>query len=121
MAKLQLQEGLKKETVDFINTVIKELKKNGQNNVDNYILRLLASSYNTFLECEELTIKNGLYQVVQGSNKLQPWCEMGRKAKVQVMDILDKLFLTPKSRIKADKNKKQEEDESPLMSFINGQ
>ena len=120
MAKLQLQEGLKPETIDFINTVVKELKKNGQTNVDNYILRVLASSYNTFLQCEELIITEGIYQVVNGVNKNQPWVENARKQRAQTLEILDKLNLTPKARVKLDKNKTEEETESPLLSFIQG-
>lgn len=120
MAKLQLQDGLKPETVEFINTVVKELKKNGQTNVDNYILRVLASSYNTFLQCEELIITDGIFQIVNGVNKNQPWVENARKQRAQTLEILDKLNLTPKARVKLDKNKTEEETESPLLSFIQG-
>ena len=118
MAKLELQDGLRPETISFIDCVVRELKKNGQTKVDSYILRLLASSFNTFLQCEELTIKEGLYQTVQASNKLQPWVETGRKMRAQTLDILDKLNLTPKARVKVEKNRTDDEANSPLLTFL---
>lgn len=122
MAKLTLQDGLKPETIEFINTVVKEIKKyNDKADIDNYILRVLASSYNTFLLCEDYAIEQGLFQDVGGVNKNQPWVEVARKQRAQTMEILDKLNLTPKQRAKAKDNTKEQEEESPLMSFIKGQ
>ena len=121
MAKLQLQDGLKDETKEFINTVVKELKKQqGQTNVDNYILRVLASSYETFLDCEEQAKKHGLFQLVNNVWKNAPWVEVSRKMRAQTIQILEQLFLTPKSKLKLDKNKTEDQEESPLLSFIQG-
>lgn len=120
--KIVLPEGLKEETYQFIESVQKEMKKIDKPiDTDNYILRLLANSYNTFLECEEQARTIGLFQNVNGTWKNAPWCEVSRKMKAQTIDILDRLGLTLKQRTKMKDNVKEEEVESPLMSFINGQ
>lgn len=121
MAKLQLPDNIKEEAVQFVETVVKEIRKNGITTVDNYVLRLLASTYNTYLISEDLIAKYGLIQDVNGILKNQPFIEVNRKCKAQIIEILKELNLTPKARSKVKDNNKEVEEESPLMSFINGQ
>lgn len=119
--KLQLPEGLKDETYQFINTVQKEMKKIDKPiDTDNYILRILASSFNTYLICEDLMAQYGLMQEINGVWKNMPFVEVQRKQRAQTIDILDRLGLTLKQRTKI-KDNISDDEESPLMSFINGQ
>lgn len=120
MAKLILPDNLRKESKQFIEGVIRNLKKKGTySDDDNGSLYMLAKSYDTYLMSIDKLNEEG-YIIIsdRGNQSLSPWVTVQKNAEKTVIELMRDFGLTLKSRTTLKVIADEVEEESELSKFI---
>lgn len=119
MDRIKLPEGLREETISYMNDVISRLRNNDLlDNVDKAALVMLARNYDTFLIASEDVAKNGLtFMSIRGVLQENPSVKIARDAQNSALKIMVEFGLTAKSRSKVKSQKTDEE--TPFEAFVN--
>lgn len=117
---ITLPDGLKDLTYHFMKGIINTFDKEKKlNNLDALSLYLLAGNVNSYLECEEKIVENGMVIISdRGNESLSPYAIQQQKLQSSIITILKEMGLTlgSRSKIKAiDSN----DEVSPLLAFLN--
>ncbi|WP_042372628.1 phage terminase small subunit P27 family [Bacteroides neonati] len=120
MVKFKMPIGLSEETEDFMKDVVKELnKRKAIQSIDLGALRMLATSYEMYLQSTQIMLKEGPIVMIKYEKAANPAQNIATKNYAQVMKIMTEYGLTVKSRSTISTMKSVEEDNSPLDKFIN--
>ena len=119
MVKFTMPEGLSDETQKFMRDVVKELNaRKAISNIDLGALRMLATSYEMYLQASSLLLAQGPVVMVKGEQAMNPAQNAATKSYSQVMKIMTEYGLTIKSRGNIKAMADEKEDSSPLDAFI---
>lgn len=119
MVKFKMPDMLSAETQAFMKDVIKELnKRNAIQAIDLGALRMLATSYEMYLQATEIMLNEGPIVLIKYEKAANPAQNIATKNYAQVMKIMTEYGLTVKSRSTISTMKSVEEDNSPLDEFI---
>lgn len=119
MVKFKMPDMLSSETQAFMKDVIKELnKRNAIQAIDLGALRMLATSYEMYLQATEIMLNEGPIVLIKYEKAANPAQNIATKNYAQVMKIMTEYGLTVKSRSTISTMKSVEEDNSPLDEFI---
>lgn len=121
MVKFKMPEKLSEETQDFMRDVVKELnKRKAIQAIDLGALRMLATSYEMYLQATEIMLSDGPVVMIKYEKAANPAQNIATKNYAQVMKIMTEYGLTVKSRSTISTMKTADTDSSPLDSFIKG-
>lgn len=119
MVKFNMPQGLSEETQKFMKDVVKELNaRKAISNIDLGALRMLATSYEMYLQSSSLLLAQGPVVIVKGDQAMNPAQNAATKSYSQVMKIMTEYGLTIKSRGNIKAMADEKEDNSPLDAFI---
>lgn len=122
MAKVKFvaPKGIEPKAAAYINKVVKYLTKNNQiDDVDEAALTMLAINYSMFIKATDDVLQNGLVASGSRGNDIpNPSIKIANDSQVQAVKIMEKFGLTAKDRKKLMFDD-GEDDDSPLMQFIN--
>ncbi len=118
MVKFRMPANLSEETETFMRDVVKELnKKKVIQNIDLGALRMLAISYEMYLQSTDILLDEGPIITVKYEKVANPAQNIATKNYAQVMKIMTEYGLTVKSRSNI-RQLKEEKDDSPLDQFF---
>lgn len=121
MVKFKMPDKLSEETQDFMRDVVKELnKRKAIQAIDLGALRMLATSYEMYLQATEIMLDEGPIIQIKYEKAANPAQNIATKNYAQVMKIMTEYGLTVKSRSTISTMKTADTEISPLDSFING-
>lgn len=121
MVKFKMPDKLSEETQDFMRDVVKELnKRKAIQAIDLGALRMLATSYEMYLQATEIMLDEGPIIQIKYEKAANPAQNIATKNYAQVMKIMTEYGLTVKSRSTISTMKTTDTEISPLDSFING-
>lgn len=116
-----MPDKLSEETQDFMRDVVKELnKRKAIQAIDLGALRMLATSYEMYLQATEIMLIDGPIVMIKYEKAANPAQNIATKNYAQVMKIMTEYGLTVKSRSTISTMKTVDTESSPLDSFING-
>lgn len=114
-----MPEKLSEETQKFMKDVLKELNaRKAIQNIDLGALRMLAISYEMYLQATEILLEEGPVILIKYEKAANPAQNVATKNYAQVMKIMTEYGLTIKSRGNIKAMKSDDKDESPLDQFI---
>lgn len=121
MVKFKMPDKLSEETQDFMRDVVRELnKRKAIQAIDLGALRMLATSYEMYLQATEIMLDEGPIIQIKYEKAANPAQNIATKNYAQVMKIMTEYGLTVKSRSTISTMKTADTEISPLDSFING-
>lgn len=121
MVKFKMPDKLSEETQDFMRDVVKELnKRKAIQAIDLGALRMLATSYEMYLQATEIMLDEGPIIQIKYEKAANPAQNIATKNYAQVMKIMTEYGLTVKSRSTISTMKTADTERSPLDSFITG-
>lgn len=116
-----MPDRLSEETQDFMRDVVKELnKRKAIQTIDLGALRMLATSYEMYLQATEIMLIDGPIVMIKYEKAANPAQNIATKNYAQVMKIMTEYGLTVKSRSTISTMKTADTESSPLDEFING-
>lgn len=116
-----MPDRLSEETQDFMRDVVKELnKRKAIQAIDLGALRMLATSYEMYLQATEIMLIDGPIVMIKYEKAANPAQNIATKNYAQVMKIMTEYGLTVKSRSTISTMKTGDTESSPLDEFING-
>ncbi len=119
MVKFAMPDKLSGETQKFIKDVVKELNaRKAIQNIDLGALRMLAISYEMYLQATEILLEEGPVVMIKYEKAANPAQNIATKNYAQVMKIMTEYGLTVKSRGSIKSMKSEDKDESPLEVFL---
>jgi P27 family predicted phage terminase small subunit len=119
MVKFIMPEHLSLETQKFMKDVVKELNaRKAIQNIDIGALRMLATSYEMYLQATKLLLEEGPVIMIKYEKAANPAQNIATKNYAQVMKIMTEYGLTIKSRGTIKAMKSDNDEESPLEEFI---
>lgn len=119
--KFIMPEMLSEETQTFMTDVVKELnKRKAIQNIDLGALRMLATSYEMYLQASNILLEEGPIVTVKYERAANPAQNIATKNYAQVIKIMTEYGLTVKSRSKITAMKSVVKEKSPLEKFIKG-
>lgn len=119
MVKFIMPEHLSSETQKFMKDVVKELNaRKAIQNIDIGALRMLATSYEMYLQATKLLLEEGPVIMIKYEKAANPAQNIATKNYAQVMKIMTEYGLTIKSRGTIKAMKSDNDEESPLEEFI---
>lgn len=114
-----MPEHLSLETQKFMKDVVKELNaRKAIQNIDIGALRMLATSYEMYLQATKLLLEEGPVVLIKYEKAANPAQNIATKNYAQVMKIMTEYGLTIKSRGNIKVMKSDNEEKSPLEEFI---
>lgn len=121
MVKFKMPEKLSEETQAFMRDVVKELnKRKAIQAIDLGALRMLATSYEMYLQATEIMLNDGPVVMIKYEKAANPAQNIATKNYAQVMKIMTEYGLTVKSRSTISTMKAVDTESSPLDNFIKG-
>lgn len=120
--KFEIPKDIEKEAADYIKKVVQYLEKNNfLDDVDSAALIMLARNYSLFITASKDISENGILAKGSRNNAIpNPSIKIANDAQIQAVKIMEKFGLTAKDRKKLIIGDDEEED-SPLMQFIQNQ
>lgn len=119
MVKFTIPKGCSPETQKFMRDVLKELNaRKVIQNIDLGALRMLATSYEMYLQATEIMLEEGPVVLIKYEKAANPAQNVATKNYAQVMKIMTEYGLTIKSRGNIKVLKSDREDDSPLDAFL---
>lgn len=116
-----MPDKLSEETQAFMRDVVKELnKRKAIQAIDLGALRMLATSYEMYLQATEIMLNDGPVVMIKYEKAANPAQNIATKNYAQVMKIMTEYGLTVKSRSTISTMKTADTESSPLDEFING-
>lgn len=123
MSKYKVSPDYRKETKKYIQSVIKKLNSDDGELDDVWFasLDLIASNYNTILDCQEKIKTDGIMITNRFGDKIaHPLIKVSENASIQLQKLLIEFLLTKKSALKTEPSTEStSSDDSPLMQFFN--
>jgi P27 family predicted phage terminase small subunit len=117
--KFYMSESLSEETQDFMRDVMKELNaRKVIKNIDLGAMRMLATSYEMYLQSTEILLNEGPIIQVKYEKVMNPAQNVATKNYAQVIKIMTEYGLTVKSRQAIKTMKPEESNSSPLESYF---
>lgn len=119
MVKFVMPKGCSVETQKFMRDVVKELNaRKAIQNIDLGALRMLATSYEMYLQATEIMLQEGPVIKIKYERAANPAQNIATKNYAQVMKIMTEYGLTIKSRGSIKSLKSDKEEDSPLDQFL---
>lgn len=119
MVKFVMPKGCSVETQKFMRDVVKELNaRKAIQNIDLGALRMLATSYEMYLQATEIMLREGPVIKIKYERAANPAQNIATKNYAQVMKIMTEYGLTIKSRGSIKSLKSDKEEDSPLDQFL---
>lgn len=120
--KFQIPTEIEPEAKEYMKKVVTYLTKNNQlDDVDECALMMLARNYSLFITANKIIDKDGILAVGSRGNDIpNPAIKIANDAQIQAVKLMEKFGLTSKDRKKLIDGD-EDEDDSPLLSFIKGQ
>lgn len=119
MVKFVMPKNLSEETQKFMCDVVKELNaRKAIQNIDLGALRMLAISYEMYLQSTEILLQEGPVIMIKYEKAANPAQNIATKNYAQVMKIMTEYGLTIKSRGNIKAMKANDKEDSPLDKFI---
>lgn len=102
-----------RETADFLYDVY-----GIGNDQDKHTLAMLADHIETYIRCTRAIQKNGIITTFNGGQTVgpNPYLSVRNKTMTLIIQLMNELGLTPRSRLSAGK----QENDSPLSQFLKG-
>lgn len=120
--KYKIDDSLSKEVKSYMKDVINKLKKDNQKIDDVWSagLYLIASNYDTIISTSKKINEDGMLIKDRFGSLIQhPLIKIKNDAQIQLQKLLIEFLLTKKSEIKNNDSSTENDDESPLMNFVN--
>lgn len=119
MVKFNMPANLSEETEKFMRDVVKALNaRKAIQNIDLGALRMLAISYEMYLQATEILLEDGPVVMIKYEKAANPAQNIATKNYAQVMKIMTEYGLTIKSRSNIKELKSDKDEETPLDKFI---
>ena len=119
MVKFVMPKRCSAETQKFMRDVVKELNaRKAIQNIDLGALRMLATSYEMYLQATEIMLQEGPVIKIKYERAANPAQNIATKNYAQVMKIMTEYGLTIKSRGSIKSLKSDKEEDSPLDQFL---
>ncbi len=119
MVKFNMPANLSEETQKFMKDVVKELNaRKAIQNIDLGALRMLAISYEMYLQATEILLEEGPVILIKYEKAANPAQNVATKNYAQVMKIMTEYGLTIKSRGNIKIMKADGKEDSPLEQFL---
>ena len=119
MVKFVMPKSCSVETQKFMRDVVKELNaRKAIQNIDLGALRMLATSYEMYLQATEIMLQEGPVIMIEYERAANPAQNIATKNYAQVMKIMTEYGLTIKSRGSIKSLKSDKEEDSPLDQFL---
>lgn len=119
MVRFIMPDKLSEETQKFMTDVVKELNtRKAIQNIDLGALRMLAISYEMYLQATEIMLDEGPVVSIKYEKAANPAQNIATKNYAQVMKIMTEYGLTVKSRANISSMKTPVKKDSPLSKFI---
>lgn len=116
-----MPDKLSEETQAFMRDVVKELnKRKAIQAIDLGALRMLATSYEMYLQATEIMLNDGPVVMIKYEKAANPAQNIATKNYAQVMKIMTEYGLTVKSRSTISTMKTADTESSPFDDFIKG-
>lgn len=119
--KINLPEGLSKETKSFMKNVLKRLNEsNAIREVDAGALRMLAVSYEIYFKSYDSIQNDGMMLHIGDKPIANPLLDTMQKAYIQTIKFLTEYGMTLKSSEKIKTLNPEVDADNPLAKFLNG-
>jgi P27 family predicted phage terminase small subunit len=119
--KINLPEGLSKETKSFMKNVLKRLNEsNAIRDVDAGALRMLAVSYEIYFKSYDSIQNDGMMLHIGDKPIANPLLDTMQKAYIQTIKFLTEYGMTLKSSEKIKTLNPEVDADNPLAKFLNG-
>ena len=117
--KFDMPDKLSDETKKFMTDVVKELnKRKAIQNIDLGALRMLATSYEMYLQATDIMLEEGPIVPIKYEMAANPAQNIATKNYAQVMKIMTEYGLTVKSRSHISAMKDDKTGSSPMEEYF---
>lgn len=114
---IKLPEGMKPAAYEFMKDILDRLKDDDKlHKLDAMTLYMLGGNINSYLECEEAIMKEGIIVISDRSNQsLSPYVLLQKQVQGQITVLLKEMGLTLGSRTRLKLPEKEEESKLSML------
>lgn len=120
--EILLPDNLRPEVESYIKNLLDQLaEENTLKTIDQCAYYMLASSYNTYCDCQDIIKKDGYIAISSAGNQsIAPAVKISKEVSTTILRILQEIGATRRSRkaLSALEAQGAEADESPLLKFM---
>lgn len=121
---IPLPDNLRDDVAEYMRVLLDDMEAGDcLKNIDSCAYYMLATSYNTYCDCQDLIEQHGYTTTSSAGNiSIAPWVKISKESLTSILRILQEIGATRRARksISAlEKNGADADAESPLQKFMN--